>query len=703
MTPLLYKMLLVLGLTLAVAPAAMAQRPKSEADAVARYRKAATGQEDARRRAVGDLGPYASAAATGILLDELQKAQSASYRMTVLRALGEVDRQAAAVVVALTEAVRTAASPRSGDLAAEGRGRQGDAGTNALGELLTDGKPGVRLAACKGLRVAAGAAARDLLLAAVRGANGRDRLPPFEALADRADPLVDELRLQLALDRDVLLASQAVLQLAEHEHGKAAELAEQLARRLGPTSSGDAYRAALLGLMTAGAAADLPLLFAMAASSRDPFGDEMQARWQALLEAAEVRKFVLAEAQRNKDQGQRRAAIRALAFVPAAERATTLTVLAKLAGDADGAVAAAAIAVLAGHGDDVAGATLDRLRQQGSDANRAAALAALHELRNRQDAWAEVLFAAVRDKAPPVRTAALQLLARLASETPPRLDRPAALQVAGENLGDPQWQVRAAAVDLLVAVRLEAGIPWLIERVDAESARLREDVVRGLFELTRLRFPDGKAWREFWAKASADFKIPPRPDEAKPRHGQPSAAKADTAATYWDIPVRSERVAFVVDVSGSMRETIGTGKVTRLDEAKRQLLRVLEVLPAKAKVNIVGFGTTTTAWAERLQPLDKRRRKAAAEFVQALEIRGATNVHDGLKVAFDDPEVDTIFLLTDGYPSAGEIVAPDRLARAVAAWNLGRGIRIHTVAIGGPSTLLERLAEESGGEHAVSR
>ena len=130
---------------------------------------------------------------------------------------------------------------------------------------------------------------------------------------------------------------------------------------------------------------------------------------------------------------------------------------------------------------------------------------------------------------------------------------------------------------------------------------------------------------------------------------------------------------------------------------------VLELLPAKAKVNIVGFGTKATAWSDKLQPLDKRRKKAAADFVQALTIQGATNVHDGVKLAFQDEEVDTVFLLTDGYPSAGEIVAPGRLAAAIATWNVGRGIRIHTVAIGGASNFLERLAKESGGEHAVSR
>jgi hypothetical protein len=49
------------------------------------------------------------------------------------------------------------------------------------------------------------------------------------------------------------------------------------------------------------------------------------------------------------------------------------------------------------------------------------------------------------------------------------------------------------------------------------------------------------------------------------------------------------------------------------------------------------------------------------------------------------------------------VVDQDALLREVSQWNLGRVVRIHTVAIGGRSRFLERLAEQSGGEHTVAR
>ena len=66
---------------------------------------------------------------------------------------------------------------------------------------------------------------------------------------------------------------------------------------------------------------------------------------------------------------------------------------------------------------------------------------------------------------------------------------------------------------------------------------------------------------------------------------------------------------------------------------------------------------------------------------------GGTNVYDALAAAFDDDRIDTIYLLTDGDPSAGEIVDAGTLREEVARWNSIRGIRIHCIAVGKDSPL----------------
>ena len=85
-------------------------------------------------------------------------------------------------------------------------------------------------------------------------------------------------------------------------------------------------------------------------------------------------------------------------------------------------------------------------------------------------------------------------------------------------------------------------------------------------------------------------------NERKPRDDR---GPRSTVASYWDLPVFSDRVVFIVDVSGSMTQPFGTGDNTRLDEAKRQLVRVLGMLPAKAKANVVSFSDQATAMAEK--------------------------------------------------------------------------------------------------------
>ena len=58
---------------------------------------------------------------------------------------------------------------------------------------------------------------------------------------------------------------------------------------------------------------------------------------------------------------------------------------------------------------------------------------------------------------------------------------------------------------------------------------------------------------------------------------------------------------------------------------------------------------------EDLSTLSSRRRKAARTFIEELESKGPTNLYAALQRAFEQDEVDTIFVLTDGRPSSGSV------------------------------------------------
>lgn len=677
-----------------LAAAAPGQRPRDVDEALARLEAAASQPEAARHRAVRDLGPFADERATAALLRELERAQSLSFRQAVVRALGRQPRPGA--VAPLAAVLRDAANPRLADAAAEALAGQGPDGVAALAALLPGAasKSPQRNAICSGLGRSDDPAARAALLAELRRAGGRDRLPPLRALAGgRGDRDLDDVRRQLAGDRDPLVAAAALEQLAAQRDAGAPDLAIELLRRLEADAGADLYTAVLSGLLVAPAPAHFAALLTAAARAEDPFGAARTDDWQrAFADAAWVR-WLADSGVDAKAVVDRVAAARALARAPEPQRGAAAPGLRKLLADRDADVVQAAATALVTADPDGARTALGEQFANATEATAGSLLGALHSVRAAEPEWRSELLAVCGHKLPTARAAALGLLATL-----PPIDAPA-VAAAADNLAHKQWRVRAAAIDLLRASRSAGAPPLLFERLDKERARLHQDLVDALQDLTGLQFPTVSAWRQWWLREGPTF----RARDARPESGAAKRAVAATAVSYWDIPVESDRVAFLVDVSGSMLQPFGTGAETRLDEAKRRLARVLGQLPPKSAVNVIPFSYAARGWSDRLQPLTKAQQKAADAFVAELVAKGPTNVHAALQLAFTDPDVDTIFLLTDGRPSAGAIVDPDQLAAEVRRWNVGRSIRIHTVAIGERSELLEQLARDSGGAATVAR
>lgn len=79
---------------------------------------------------------------------------------------------------------------------------------------------------------------------------------------------------------------------------------------------------------------------------------------------------------------------------------------------------------------------------------------------------------------------------------------------------------------------------------------------------------------------------------------------------------------------------------------------------------------------------------------------GASNLHDALDAALRDGNVDTIFALSDGAPTAGKLLDADDILRAVRRLNRFRRIAIHADAFGRDSALLRDLANENRGTYA---
>jgi len=322
----------------------------------------------------------------------------------------------------------------------------------------------------------------------------------------------------------------------------------------------------------------------------------------------------------------------------------------------------------------------------------------------------------------PARGDVLALLARIGTGDPAVLrffrgalasrspeDRILALDVAATThdasfapailacLGHEAWQVRLAAVEALRGVRVREAVLPLIERLDREeSARVRAAIAETLFNLTGEDLLDvADSWHAWWKDHGETFAVPEKPPVRKAEEG-------GTVARFYGLPVRTERVCFVLDRSESMEGLQGGGgpKRTRLEVAVEQLLAAVKRLPDRARVNALLFDAEVEGWKKSLAQLSDANRKALESFLAKQAPKGKTNLFDALQTALLTDGVDTIFLLSDGDPTAGYYRETSAVLAAVRRLNQTRRIAIFTVAIGRDSQLLRRLAEENGGTYA---
>ena len=202
-------------------------------------------------------------------------------------------------------------------------------------------------------------------------------------------------------------------------------------------------------------------------------------------------------------------------------------------------------------------------------------------------------------------------------------------------------------------------------------------------------------------------------------------------------PSMDARMDLPPDATDAQRAALWRG--SKLELAKDQLVRVLEQLEDDACFNVMAFAGGVKAW--RTKPARAAYRAAAIDFVRGLktiqppaptakrkEMKMGTlvqrsaaglasrpgeehqrDVFSALLVALglfdaepleDDarPPADTVFLVVDGGPTAGEIREMKRVVEAVSEINESRGVVIHVVTFQeSMQALYQGLAAATGG------
>ncbi|MHC4942718.1 MAG: VIT and vWA domain-containing protein [Planctomycetota bacterium] len=161
-------------------------------------------------------------------------------------------------------------------------------------------------------------------------------------------------------------------------------------------------------------------------------------------------------------------------------------------------------------------------------------------------------------------------------------------------------------------------------------------------------------------------------------------------------------VVFVVDTSGSMKEP--ARKPWKIDQVKDALRFCINSLNPRDRFNIVAFSTGTRSYRSVLQALSDDVRAEAFTFIDSLDARGGTNIHEALKTALamntgDESRPFVVVFLTDGLPTVGDLQKPEDLVD-FARKNAGQQTRLFAFGVGYDvnTHLLDRLAQENRGD-----
>jgi hypothetical protein len=300
--------------------------------------------------------------------------------------------------------------------------------------------------------------------------------------------------------------------------------------------------------------------------------------------------------------------------------------------------------------------------------------------------------------------------------------------VAAE-LGSRAWPVQVAAARALGALGRMSTVEDLLACMERSSGRVREECYEALKRVTRDdlgRSPEH--WRKWWNREKQRAGgIPAQPPAPVRRDDpdRPTTTRDDgDDPTYYGIRVFSDRVGYVLDISKSMTTTFrptadlqrrlrrAAAARPRIEFARDELIESVRSLDPRASFRLWTFHDVVTAWKPTPTVASATGKARAIAFIQRLALGEATNYYDAFRTVFGLPEKgsprdrfrstpDTVFFLTDGQPTVGEITETEELLSWFREENRFAMLRCHVIAFGDKNLdfrFLTTLARETGGD-----
>ena len=351
-------------------------------------------------------------------------------------------------------------------------------------------------------------------------------------------------------------------------------------------------------------------------------------------------------------------------------------------------------------------------------ANSARALAQMAD----SDSVASLAILATQDQEPKVRIAAMEALASFDTASAHVADLAA-------NLNHKAWQVRSTTCDVLARIGDEKAVDALIERMETEDGRVREDIRRAIASLVGVdRRWSPRVWKAWWAKAknwrAAERKSKRELGDQRKAKSRDRYASQNKTPHYYGVRIFAKSICYVLDTSLSMEQALYVPQATqrklgrkytartRFGVCRQELEASVKDLDPRTRFGLVFFNEKAQAWKDAAVVASPGAKRAAMTSVRALRPSGQTNYYDALRLVLgmegrdsgwkgrfaNTP--DTVLFLTDGTPTDGEITKSDELLSWWRERNRFARLRVHVIAMGVTNVdvgFLRNFAAGSGG------
>ncbi|MBF0544109.1 MAG: VWA domain-containing protein [Candidatus Riflebacteria bacterium] len=184
-----------------------------------------------------------------------------------------------------------------------------------------------------------------------------------------------------------------------------------------------------------------------------------------------------------------------------------------------------------------------------------------------------------------------------------------------------------------------------------------------------------------------------RPDSTEDGHFMLFVTPRDQSQ---ENAIGSKSIAFVVDTSGSM-----AGE--KINQTKKALEYCVKSLKDDDSFFLESFATEANPYKNEFLQASDAIKKGALNYIKNLEAAGGTNISEALLTAFkalekkEEKRPSFIVFLTDGSPTAG-LTEVEEILKVIKESN-SKKTRIFVFGVGDTvnTSLLDRLAEETGG------